>query len=74
MLDLILRPAVITPLLCIFLLIIYRSFQRSPSPDLPCVGLRNERFAKIRCRWRSSINYRTAARDAYNLVSPELFS
>jgi hypothetical protein len=59
MLELLSRPSVAVSLIFLLICAAYRwSSSKSDLPDLPWVGIRKEWFAKFRCRWRTTINYR----------------
>lgn len=65
-----LRPTTGIPLLLLSLYAIYSFLASKPNlPDLPWVGLRKERFAKIRCRWRTTFNYHESVQRAYQEVN-----
>lgn len=70
MLELLLQPTIGIPVFVIVFYVVYSLLSSKPNlPDLPWVGIRHESFAKIRCRWRTTFNYRQSAQDAYNNVS-----
>jgi hypothetical protein len=70
MFELIFRPAVAVSLTFLLISAAYRwSLSKPDLPDLPWVGLRNEWFAKFRCRWRTTIKYREYQQIAYQNVS-----
>lgn len=71
MLEFFLRPSVgFAVIVFLLLYAIYNwSFSSQYLPALPWVGLREEWFAKTRCRWRSTIRYRETLQYAYQNVS-----
>jgi len=70
MLELLYRPSVAVSLVFLLIYAVYRwSSSKSDLPDLPWVGVRKEWFAKFRCRWRTTINYREYQQFAYEKVS-----
>ncbi len=66
---LLLRPSIGFILLSLCIYAFYRWWISKPDlPDLPWVGLRKEWFAKIRCRWRTTVSYRDTLQSAYEKV------
>jgi hypothetical protein len=73
MLDFLFRPSIGFSLLFFVIYATYFRLSSKPNlPEIPWLGLRREWFAKLRCRWRTTINYRESIELAYQEVSIQL--
>lgn len=70
MLDFFLRPSVIFCSIFLLICLVYQWVSsESDLPSLPATGIRKEWFAKTKCRWRTTMNYREAVQFAYQNYS-----